>query len=50
MNFPDTNNMNKYIRDFYFRIEFKKGYKPLSNLLKNEGGDLHANMQNNMNK
>jgi hypothetical protein len=35
------NNKNKNIRDLYRRInEFKRGYHPRSNLVKDENGDL----------
>jgi hypothetical protein len=36
-------SMNKNIRDLYRGInEFKRGYQPRSNLVKNENGDLLA--------
>jgi hypothetical protein len=38
-----TNSKNKNIRELYRGINyFKKGYHPISNLVKNENGDLLA--------
>jgi hypothetical protein len=38
-----TNSKNKKIRDLYRGIyEFKRGYQPRSNLVKDENGDLLA--------
>jgi hypothetical protein len=38
-----TNNKNKNIRDLYRGInEFKRGYQPRNNLVKDENGDLLA--------
>jgi hypothetical protein len=35
-----TNSKNKNIRDLYRRInEFKRGYQPRNNLVKDENGD-----------
>jgi hypothetical protein len=37
----ETNNKNKNIRDFYRGInEFKKGYHPRINIIKNDNGNL----------
>jgi hypothetical protein len=42
-----TNSENKNIRDLCREInEFKKGYQPRSNLVKDENGDLHADSHN----
>jgi hypothetical protein len=39
----DTNSKNKNIRDLYRDInEFKKGYQPRTNMVKEENGDLLA--------
>jgi hypothetical protein len=39
----ESNSKNKNIRDRYRGInEFKKGYQPRTNLVKNEKGDLRA--------
>jgi hypothetical protein len=39
----ESNSKNKNIRDLYRGItEFKKGYKPRTNLVKDEKGDLLA--------
>jgi hypothetical protein len=41
-----TNSKNKNIRDLYRGInEFKGGYQPSSNLVKDENGDLLADSQ-----
>jgi hypothetical protein len=45
-----TNSMNKNIRDLYRGInEFKWGYQPRSNLVKDEDGDLCADSHNILN-
>jgi hypothetical protein len=45
-----TNSGNKIIRDLYSGInEFKKGYKPRTNLVKDENGDLLAESHNILN-
>jgi len=37
----ETNNTLKYIRDLYSRIsDFKKGYRPRTNIIKDENGNL----------
>jgi hypothetical protein len=37
----ELNSKNKNIRDLYRGItEFRKGYQPKTNLVKDEGGDL----------
>jgi hypothetical protein len=42
----ELNSKNKNIRDLYRGItEFKKGYKPKTNLVKDERGDLLADPQ-----
>jgi hypothetical protein len=42
----DLNSKNKNMRDFYGGItEFKKGYQPKSNLVKDERGNLLAEAQ-----
>jgi hypothetical protein len=42
-----TNSKNKNIRDLYRGInEFKKGYQPRSNFVKDEKGDLLADSHN----
>jgi hypothetical protein len=42
----ELNNKNKNIRDLYRGItEFKKGYQPRTNLVKDERGDLLADLQ-----
>jgi DNA repair ATPase RecN len=46
INVLETNNKNKNIRDLYRGInEFKKGYQPRSNVIKDEIGDLLADPQ-----
>jgi hypothetical protein len=41
------NSKNKNIRDLYRGInEFKRGYQPRSNFVKDENGDLLADSQN----
>jgi hypothetical protein len=43
INEPATNSKNKNIRDLHRGInEFKKGYQPRSNFVKDENGDLLA--------
>jgi hypothetical protein len=43
------NSKNKNIRDLYRGInDFKKGYQPRSNLVKDENGDLLADSHNNL--
>jgi hypothetical protein len=42
-----TNSKNKNIRDLYRgRNEFKKGFQPKNNLVKDENGDLLADSHN----
>ena len=37
----ETNNTLKYIRDLYSRVsDFKKGYRPRTNVVKDENGNL----------
>jgi hypothetical protein len=44
-----TNSKNKDIRDLYRGInEFKRGYQPRNNLVKDEKGDLLADSQNTL--
>jgi hypothetical protein len=49
-----TNRKNKNIRDMYniYREinDFKRGYQPRSNLLKDENGDLPADSNNILNR
>jgi hypothetical protein len=46
-----TNNKNKYIIDSYRGInEFKKGYQPRINIIKDENGNLLADPQNVLNR
>jgi hypothetical protein len=46
-----TNSHNKNIRDLYKAInDFKRGYQPISNLVKDENGDLLADSQNILNR
>jgi len=43
INVHETNNKNKNIRDLYRGInEFKKGYQPRINIIKDENGNLLA--------
>jgi hypothetical protein len=43
----ETNNKNKDVRDLYKGInEFKKGYQPRINVIKDENGNLLADPQN----
>jgi hypothetical protein len=45
-----TNSKNKNIRDLYRGIyEFKRGYQPRSNIMKDENGDLLADSHNILN-
>jgi hypothetical protein len=47
----ETNNKNKNIRDLYRGInEFKKGYQPRINLIKDENGNLLADPQSVLNR
>jgi hypothetical protein len=46
-----TNTKNKNIRDLYRGInEFKRGYQPRNNLVKDENGDLLADSHNILNR
>jgi hypothetical protein len=46
----ETNNNNKNIRDLYRGIsEFKKGYQPRINIIKDDNGNLQAHSQNVLN-
>jgi hypothetical protein len=46
-----SNSKNKNIRDLYRGInEFKKGYQPRNNLVKNENGDLLADSHSILNR
>jgi hypothetical protein len=43
INEPETNSRNKNIRDMYRGInDFKQGYQPRTNIIKDEKGDLVA--------
>jgi hypothetical protein len=47
----EANNKNKNIRDLYRGInEFKKGYQPRINIIKDENGNLLADPQNILNR
>jgi hypothetical protein len=47
----ETNNKNKNIRDLYRGInEFKEGYQPRINIIKDENGNLLADPQNVLNR
>jgi hypothetical protein len=47
----DSNSKNRNIRDLYRGInEFKKGFQPRTNLVKDEGGDLHADLHKILNR
>jgi hypothetical protein len=47
----DTNIKNRNIRDLFRGInEFKKGYQPKSNLVKDESGDLLADLHSILNR
>jgi hypothetical protein len=46
-----TNSKNKNIRDLYRGInEFKRGYRPRSNLVKDDNGDLLADSNTVLNR
>jgi hypothetical protein len=46
-----TNNKNKNIKDLYRGInEFKRGYQPRSNLVKDKNSDLLADSHNILNR
>jgi hypothetical protein len=46
-----TNSKNKNIRDLYRGINvFERGYQPISNLLKDENGDVRADSHSNLNR
>jgi hypothetical protein len=46
-----TNSKNKHIRDLYRGInEFKRGYQPRNNLVKDENSDLLADSHNILNR
>jgi hypothetical protein len=46
----ELNSKNKNIRDLHRDItQFKKGYQPKTNLVKDERGDLLADPQNKFN-
>jgi hypothetical protein len=46
-----TNSKKKNIRDLYRGInEFKRGYQPRNNLIKDENGDLLADSHNILNR
>jgi hypothetical protein len=47
----ETNNKNKNVRDLYRGInEFKKGYQPRINIIKDEIGNLLADPQSVLNR
>jgi hypothetical protein len=47
----ETNNKNKNVRDLYRGInEFKKGYQPRINIMKDENGNLLTDPQNVLNR
>jgi hypothetical protein len=47
----ETNSKNKKIRDLYMGInEFKKGYQPRTNMVKEENGDLLADFHSILNR
>jgi hypothetical protein len=47
----ESNNKNKNIKDLYRGInEFKKGYQPRINIIKDENGNLLAVPQNVLNR
>jgi hypothetical protein len=49
INETELNIKNKNIRDLYRGMtEFKKGYQPKTNLVKDERGDLLADPQKNL--
>jgi hypothetical protein len=46
-----TNSKNKNIRDLYRGVnDFKRGYQPRSNLMKDEKGELLADSHNSLNR
>jgi hypothetical protein len=46
-----TNSKNKTIRELYKGInEFKRGYQPRNNLVKDENGDLHVDSHSILNR
>jgi hypothetical protein len=46
-----TNSKNKNMRDLYRGInEFKRGYQPRNNLMKDENGDMLADSHNILNR
>jgi hypothetical protein len=50
INVLETNKKNKNVRDLYRDInEFKKGYQPRINIIKDEIGNLLADPQNGLN-
>jgi hypothetical protein len=51
INKPATNRKNKNIRDLYRGIkEFKRGYQPRNNLVKDENGELLADCHSILNR
>jgi hypothetical protein len=51
INVLETNNKNKKIRDLYRGInEFKKGYQPRINIMKDKNDNLIADLQNVLNR
>jgi hypothetical protein len=47
----ESNSKNKNVRDLYRGInEFKKGYQPRTNLVKNEKGDLLVDPHKTVNR
>jgi hypothetical protein len=51
INEVETNNKNKNIRNMYRGInEFKKGYQPRINIIKDENGNLLADPQSVLNR
>jgi hypothetical protein len=47
----ETNNKNKNISDLYRGVnEFKKGYQPRINIIKDENGNLLADSQSDLNR
>jgi hypothetical protein len=47
----ETNNKNNNIRDLYSGInDFRKGYQPVINIIKDENGNLLADLQNVLNR
>jgi phosphoribosylformylglycinamidine (FGAM) synthase PurS component len=46
---PETNTMNKNIRDLYTDVnEFKKGSKLIINVIRSENGNLIADFRNKL--